>query len=80
MRLVYKDTGMEVKVGDVVPMHDDDERTGVRVKYFAKPHKPNSSGKVTISVLYDDSEEEAGTREYYVGVIGAEWIEREDRV
>lgn len=73
MRLVYSDgprKGQEVKVGDLVVK---DNGTYV-VKYFAKPHKPDSSGKVTVqdrSKRYEC--------EYYVSVIGAEWIEREDQ-
>lgn len=38
--------------------------------YFSHPHKPSSEGKVSLE----------NGMEYYVSVIGAEWIEREDRV
>ena len=70
MKLVYKATGNEVKVGDVVETSKGDK---VTVKYFAEPHKPSSSGKV-----YVEHENGFGM-EYFVSVIGAEWIEREDR-
>ncbi|KLR58010.1 hypothetical protein OX89_09355 [Diaphorobacter sp. J5-51] len=48
------------------------------VTYFTKPHKASSEGKV--QVTYKGEEESTTSREYYVGIIGAEWIEREDRV
>ena len=66
MKLVYKKTGEPVKVGDPV------EVSGVSttVSYFREPHKPASEGKVSL----------ASGAEYYVSVIGAEWIDREDRM
>lgn len=72
MRLVYKETGAEVKVGDVITMPDGDK---CEVTYFRPPHKPSSSGKVLVKF-----EGRNCNIEYYVGVIGAEWIEREDRL
>lgn len=73
MRLVYSDSFEEVKVGDIVEIgRQPGSKVQCVVEYFAKPHKPESSGKVTIRC--GDS-----TRVYYVSVIGAEWIEREDR-
>lgn len=66
MRLVYRDTGEEVKVGDIV--------NDMRVVSFDPPHKSSSSGKV-----YVKSVVVGWSQEFYVGVIGAEWIEREDR-
>lgn len=71
MRLVYETTGEEVKVGDIVTTFRGKK---CEVKYFAPPHKPSSEGKITV-------QEEGCTfcSEYYVGVIGAKWIEREDR-
>jgi len=70
MRLVYADTQKEVQVGDEVTDFRGDKCT---VLSFKKPHKAASSGHVE---LRDDLGQE---REYYVTVIGAEWIEREDR-
>jgi hypothetical protein len=70
MKLVYKKTGNEVKVGDEVLTTRGDQ---VTVKYFDKPHKPSSAGKVYVEL------ENGMGMEYYVTVIGAEWIEREDR-
>jgi len=74
MRLIYNEYGTEVKVGDEVTLRDG---VKARVTYFAKPHKPASSGKVSIESGSGDNTRSA---EYYVGVIGAKWIEREDRV
>lgn len=73
MKLIYKGTTREVKVGDVVadPSRAADGVLGV-VHYFRPPHKPSSSGKVTVQCA-------GAMREYYVSVIGAEWVEREDR-
>jgi len=74
MRLVYEASGIEVKVGDTVYLDDEP----YRVEYFAKPHKPSSSGKVSVAVV-DNHIHNKFSQEYYVGVIGAVWIEREDR-
>lgn len=72
MRLVYKETGEEVKVGDVVTLSNEKK---CKVAYFRPPHKTSSSGKVTVQF----GEDKFNCMEYYVSVIGAEWIEREDR-
>ena len=70
MKLVYKESGKEVQVGDVVILKDG---TTALIDSFSKPHKPASSGLVYITT---DTESQVS---YYVGVIDAEWIEREDR-
>ena len=79
MKLIYtKSFGTEIKAGDEVKRGDQVlTRSGdlVTVAYFAKPHKPNSEGKV--SLREPNSEWD---REYYVSVIDAEWTDREDRV
>ena len=69
MKLVYKDGGKEVQVGDVVVLKDG---TTALVDSFQKPHKPASSGSVYVKI-------QDNIQSYYVAVIGAEWIEREDR-
>lgn len=71
MRLIYEETGEEVKVGDKAKTFRGEECT---VTYFRPPHKSNSEGK--ISVRFDGS---SFDMEFYVSVIGAKWIEREDR-
>jgi len=77
MRLVYQETGDEVRVGDRVVLRDGEV---VEVTYFRPPHKPSSSGKVCVRTVSDDPADEwRSDSEYYVSVIGAEWIEREDR-
>lgn len=72
MRLIYKGSGKEVQLGDVVELDGEDHV----VTYFTKPHKPSSSGKVCVKWGLDMP---GLGHEYYVGVIGAEWIEREDQ-
>jgi hypothetical protein len=65
MNLIYKDSKKPVKVGDPVVVGG----VTTTVDHFPQPHKPNSEGKVTL-----------GTgATYYVSVIGAEWVDREDR-
>lgn len=64
MQLVYKHTRTPVAVGDKVKVNGVD----AVVEYFRPPHKPSSEGKVSLSI-----------GEFYVGVIGAEWINRTDR-
>lgn len=66
MKLVYKNTQQPVNLGDVVILKSGEAAT---VDYFAQPHKPSSEGKVSI----------LPGGEFYVSVIGAEWIDREDR-
>ncbi len=75
MRLVYKNTQQEVKVGDEVTTSKGQT---LIVKSFNQPHKPSSSGLVELSDTSAVYGKDA-TFEMYVGVIGAEWIEREDR-
>jgi len=69
MRLVYEGTNDEVQIGDEVTLKGG---RSVTVKYFREPHKPSSSGKVSVESF------DGYQMEYFVGVIGAKWIERED--
>ncbi len=71
MRLVYKKSGREVAVGQQVRL---DDGVVFEVTHFKPPHKPSSSGKVSVRRIGEKT-----SSEYYVHVIGAEWIEREDR-
>lgn len=73
MRLIYSATGREVQLGDTVMIGDDPHI----VTYFTKPHKPSSSGHVCIRWV-NETRNGLGN-EYYVSVIGAKWIEREDQ-
>lgn len=71
MKLVYtEEPTRNVKLGDLVTNFRG--RTGI-VKHFIPPHKPSSSGHISIQL--------DGTMDAYnyVGVWGMEWIEREDR-
>jgi len=72
MKLIYIDgprKGHEVKVGDII--HRNGEK--YEVEHFKKPHKPASSGHIYVNV------NDSAPREFYVSVVGAEWVEREDR-
>ena len=69
MKLIYTDTGKEVRVGDRVELISG----LVTVTHFRPPHKSSSSGKVT--VRFPDG----SCVEYYVSVIGAKWVDREDQ-
>lgn len=70
MRLVYKPEQNAVQIGDVATI-DGQPHT---VIHFRPPTSPASEGKVTVRPLRGGH-----SRELYVSVIGAEWIEREDR-
>jgi len=66
MRLVYQERPtVEVKIGDRISFKGEE----TTIQYFRIPHKPSSEGKVTLG----------NGAEYYVSVIGAVWIDREDR-
>jgi hypothetical protein len=71
MRLIYDKTGEPVKAGDVIHL----DGAACYVYGFREPHKPASSGKVTVKAMDDNG----FCREYYVSVIGATWVDREDR-
>lgn len=71
MRLIYIDTKKEVKEGDIVTIQGG----RFSVIAFDPPHKPSSEGKVVVGCAISN-----GQQEYYVSVIGAEWIERADRL
>jgi len=70
MRLVYAATQKPVKFGDPVTLNGQQ----FTVDSFRKPHKPDSEGKVSLR-----QGNWPFPSEVYVSIIGAEWIEREDR-
>jgi len=70
MKLVYETTGEEVKAGDRTETFRGEPCT---VKYVVEPHKPSSTGRVCLEFSDD------WKHEYFPGVIGAKWIDREDR-
>jgi hypothetical protein len=72
MNLVYKNSGNPVAIGDVVETFRGDR---VEVTYFREPTSSSSEGKVSCKNVDSDWQQE-----YYVGVIGAQWINREDRL
>lgn len=68
--LVKRGTTELVSPGDVV--------NGYRVVYYAAPHKPSSSGKVSV-VAANDTDSHF-SRELFAHVIGCEFINRPDRL
>lgn len=71
MRLIYEATGLPVALGDAITLHGSRYTVG----YFRSPHKPSSEGKVVLHHLGNPR----ASAEFYVSIIGAKWIEREDR-
>jgi hypothetical protein len=72
MRLVYKGTKREVQIGDEVLLRSGEKAI---VTYFRQPSSSASEGKISVRGNGD-----AFDSEFYVSVVGAEWIEREDRI
>ena len=71
MKLIHQGTNKEAKISDkVTDFRGEDTGT---ITYFSKPHKPSSSGRVTVTL------DNGHAVEHYVSVWGLEWIEREDR-
>lgn len=71
MQLIYTKSGTPVYIGDIVKLSRGEE---FEIKALIKPHKPESTGRVSgrmSGATYDS--------EYFPNVIGAEWIDREDR-
>lgn len=76
MKLIYQSgpqRGRIIKVGDHVAMPDG---SVVEVDSFRPPHKPSSEGKVCVREVGCNR---PGCAEYYVSVIWAKWVNREDR-
>lgn len=71
MKLVYKATGKPVKLGDRHIVGDQ----RLVICFFARPSSPASEGKICFRAHGNPNEGPT----YYASVIGAEWIEREDR-
>lgn len=71
MRLVYTATQEPVALDDTVTTAKGDNLV---VKGFIKPRHAGSTGRVIVG-----GEGFTETTDYYPSVIGAEWIEREDR-
>lgn len=74
MRLVYEDTGVEVKNGDEVETF---RGAKVNVVHIEKPKHGGSTGRVYVKDI--DATNDTHCAGYFPSVIGAEWIEREDQ-
>lgn len=70
MRLVHTKSGVDAKVGDLVLL----DGSPVYLLNFQKPTSPASEGKCCVGDSMNGP-----PHQYYVGVVGLEWIEREDR-
>ena len=75
MRLVYNFGGAEVQIGDKCVLRDNEE---VEVVGIQEPHKPESTGRVHVIPAGTDADD-GMPMSYFPSVIGAKWIEREDR-
>ena len=71
MKLVYDKTNDEVKTGDLCTLRDGEKASVVRIE---KPRHGGSTGRVFVKS--NDSDWSQG---FFPTVIGATWIEREDR-
>jgi hypothetical protein len=72
MKLIYDTTKAPVNTGDVVHLSDGSAHIVYRV---VEPHKPSSTGRVQLQSMC----ERKYYNEFYPSVIGATWIDREDR-
>lgn len=71
MRLVYMGTDVDVTIGDNILLAEG----SVTVTGYMKPHNAVSTGRIAVKWDSDGAE-----MAYYPSVIGAVWIEREDRI
>lgn len=70
MKLIYTATKQPVLIGDRVSV-DGFEFV---VTSFERPHKPAASGKVNLRYALSRTT----GRTFYVSIIGAQWVDRED--
>lgn len=73
MRLIYKRTGEEVKIGD--PVYDVEGRLQ-KIFSFREPSKSEYPGKILVRNLSIGMPGFSGVKECDVSFVGAEWIER----
>lgn len=70
-----KAAGDPVAVGDIVKgLHNDQGHERYVVTFFRYPSSSNSEGKVSLATVGAQF-----NRESYVSIIGAHWINRNDR-
>lgn len=70
MRLVYIGTDRPVLIGDMVTLNGNLHE----ITHIPQPRSAASEGKLCVEPPGSN-----GSREFYVSVVGAQWIEREDR-
>lgn len=78
MKLIYTRDSGDMIAGSIVSPGDwvtTSQGDRMIVGGFNPPHKPSSEGKVWVHPVGNTEHQ----REYFVSVIGAKWIEREDR-
>lgn len=71
MRLIYSDTKTEVSSGDIVRAKNGQI---FEVMSITKPHHPGSTGRVHVKEA-----DNGWSQGFFPSVIGAEWVDREDR-
>lgn len=74
MKLIHVADGRFAKIGDLVTSFRGAPGT---ISHFVPPHKPSSSGHISVKV--SAGAPDSGASYNYVGVWGLEWIDREDR-
>ena len=70
MKLIYKKTGKEVKVGDKLTDFRGDTAYAT---YFREPS--HGEGKICVVNNKKDMDNPSKTHEYYVSVFGLEWVD-----
>lgn len=71
MKLVYEKSGEEVRIGHIA--NTGGPIGSLEVEYIRKPHHPGSTGRVGLKSA------KGWCQEFFPAVIGATWIDREDR-
>ena len=70
--------GKIVEIGDILVSNKEGER--YRIVGARAPHKPESTGRISVKSLYRyDPDERDWTHEYFPGVLDLEWVPFENK-
>lgn len=72
MKLIDRDTKEEIKIGDTAITFRGEK---VIVTYFHPPHKPGSTGKISVMPESEDRHNTGASQLFYPSVINAEYLE-----